>query len=105
MYNEIQNPPQRYGRIDSGRLMRLLGFQTPDEVATWQAEAIGRKLTECDWRERRPEWTESVAVGGADYLERVTAELGVSARHREIEPLEDGSFVLRESPAAYNAKM
>jgi hypothetical protein len=51
---------------------------------------------------RQPQWSESVAVGGRAFAERVLRDLGVRVRDRRVEPC-DGAFVVREPPAAYGA--
>lgn len=45
-------------------------------------------------------WTESVAVGGEGFVERVHAGLGVRGRGRRVER-RDGASLLREACAAY----
>jgi putative transposase len=62
----------------------------------WVDEALGRPLT------RQPEWSESVAVGGRSFAERVLRDLGGRARDRRVEPF-DGAFVVREPSTAYAA--
>ena len=51
---------------------------------------------------RQPQWSESVAVGGRAFAERVLRDLGGRARARRVEQ-RDGAYVVREPPAAYGA--
>jgi putative transposase len=98
-YREIQDPPQRYALIELEELGKLCGF--PDVASfqhahrRWVAEALASgasKRNEC--------WSEALAVGSASFVETVKRELGVKARHREIDAAE-GGCVLREPLGAY----
>ena len=52
--------------------------------------------------DRRVEWTQSIAVGSREFVERVEAELGVRSWYRAIQATGDG-FTLREPSASYGA--
>jgi putative transposase len=45
-------------------------------------------------------WTESIAVGGQDFTERIRAKLGVKAKGRKIVE-KKSSFELREARISY----
>jgi REP element-mobilizing transposase RayT len=60
----------------------------------WVEEALRGRL------ERQPHWSESVAVGGRSFAERVLDDLGARARDRCLEQWED-AYVVREPAAAY----
>ena len=47
-------------------------------------------------------WTESIAVGGSSFVERIKAAMGVMAKGRTVRPAE-GAFELREAQSAYSA--
>lgn len=50
-----------------------------------------------------PMWSESVAVGRREFVERVQDELGTRAQYREV--VADGAaHVLREPPGVYAAR-
>jgi hypothetical protein len=52
--------------------------------------------------QREPIWSESLAVGRREFVERVQGELGLTAQYREV--VADGqAHVLREPPAVYSA--
>lgn len=51
-------------------------------------------------QQREAFWTESVAVGGRQFVEAVQRQLRDRGRYRQIEDL-DGVRVLREAPEAY----
>ena len=50
--------------------------------------------------ERRPEWTESIAVGGEAFVRRIKEGLGIRAKGRKVVGGESG-FELREISAPY----
>jgi putative transposase len=60
----------------------------------WVEEALRGPLT------RQAQWSESVAVGGRSFAERVLRDLGGRARDRHVEAF-DGAYVVREPPVAY----
>lgn len=98
-YVEIQHPKARYGIIDFGRLMELMGVSRLEQLQ--QAcrepieEAIQRKQLE-----RQSQWSESLAVGSTAYVEAVQKQLGPRARGRDVMPAETGGQ-LREDAVAY----
>jgi putative transposase len=98
-YNEIQAPRKRYGLIDYVGLRDLLNFRSMDDLATacrgWVAESLreGRHF-------RDEKWTESVAVGSETFVVSTKQRLGFKVKGREVTGA-DGSYVLREPPAAY----
>jgi len=102
-YREIQEPPRRYRRIDLETLARLLELSTVDELRTWQRRSVRECLQAKAGRERRPEWTESIAVGDESFLESIKTRLGMAARHRTIQSLGGDASMLCEAPQAYSA--
>ena len=50
---------------------------------------------------RQSRWTESIAVGGRPFIERIKNAMGAMAKGRCIQPGE-GAFELRETQSAYN---
>ena len=100
-YNEILQPPARYGVIDQLELTRLCGFtdaaRFQEEYGRWVEVALGGNL------QRESCWAESVAVGSRGFIEETKARLGILALGRGIHEQRDAQFVLRERPAAYTA--
>ncbi|WP_051434678.1 hypothetical protein [Desulfonatronum lacustre] len=101
-YHEITSPPERYRRINRGKLLELL--EGTDEAtltrdyATWVDDALG-----CGER-REPDWTNSIAVGTRAFVERFQAKLGFKAVGRKIvENGKSSGSVLRETTDSYNA--
>ena len=103
-YREIQDPPERYRRISQEVLAHLLELRTVDELRAWQRQSVSEYLDSREVRQRRPEWTESLAVGDERYLASVQVELGMAARHRSARSIGEGVSVLREAPAVYSAR-
>ena len=101
-YHEIMGTRQRYRLIDLEQLCWRLGTASLEEVRgnleACLAETIAR-----DQMKREPCWTESLAVGGVSFLEKVRPQ--ISSR-RETEIVETGKDVwaLQESPIPYGQK-
>lgn len=101
-FNEIQNPPQRYGVIDMSALRSLCGFPDPvqfsEQHRQWVQEAISNGNVK---RERC--WTESIAVCSIGFVEETKARLGIKGMGKRIEEQEADRCVLREKFEPYNA--
>lgn len=100
-FNEIQNPPARYGVIDRQGLHEFCGIPKDESFAEhhrqWVQDAL--LIAACN---RESRWTESIAVGSRSYVEEIKARLGIKAAGRRIEKQQGGICVLREEPAPYN---
>lgn len=100
-YCEIQRLPQRYRIIDTAALCRLLGCNSPEALRRRLADWTGQALMERPSM-REPAWTESLAVGGRDFLLQVKHELGPRACARGV--VDTGDITcLREIGAGYDA--
>jgi putative transposase len=100
-YREIQNPSKRYGIIDLRELSSLCGF---GEVAEFQQahRRWGNDSLTCESTAREDRWSEAIAVGNLNFVERVKSELGFKAAHREV--IEMGTtYALREQSEAYGS--
>jgi REP element-mobilizing transposase RayT len=98
-YNEIQNAPKRSCLIDIEELMELINVRGRGELKEayrgWVEEALeGSAL------ERRPEWTENIAVGRESFLRSMKERLGIRAKGRKVVG-EESRFELREGIAPY----
>ena len=98
-YGEIQEPPKRYAVIDVKGLADLCGFV---EVADfrqahreWVDDALKNGLMARDNC-----WSESIAVGRLDFVEKVKSDLGTKAVHRGVESAGE-AYALRESVEGY----
>ena len=98
-YNEIQAPRRRYALIDYKELRGLLNFESMDDLASAYRGWIEESLNE-DNGFRDGKWTESIAVGSESFVIATKEALGTKGEGRAVIG-GDGSFELRESPAAY----
>lgn len=100
-FNEIQNPPERYGVIDMPGLRNFCGIPDPEQFSElhrqWIREAIGNGK-----KQRERCWTESIAVGGIGFVEETRSRLGIKGMGRRIEEQEADRSVLREEFGSYN---
>ena len=98
-YNEILAPRQRYAMIDYDGLRDLLNLDSMDDLAVayrgWIEESLSGGNSVRDGK-----WTESVAVGSEKFVTATKESLGDKGEGRAVIG-GDGSYELRESPAAY----
>jgi putative transposase len=98
-YNEIQAPRQRYALIDYQRLMDLLHISTHDDLRDshkkWVEETIRAKNLS-----RNQKWSQSIAVGGQNFIEIVKEMLGIRAKGRKVVEYGAG-YHLREAQVSY----
>jgi putative transposase len=97
-FHEIQCPPARYRIVDRVALADVLGVRLLDLAEThreWIELAMRRRQ-----QLREPHWSEAVAVGGLQFVERVQNALAGRGRYRQIEGATD-VYVLREPAGAY----
>jgi putative transposase len=98
-YTETMSSRQRYLLINRPKLMDILNIEREEVLKSayeeWIKEALNVKMAG-----RESKWTESVAVGEKDFVERIKNKLGARAGSRKAET-EDGDFVLREKGAYY----
>ncbi len=84
--------------IELAGLSALCGFTDVGDFQRayrqWVAEALTREAGKRDER-----WSEAVAVGSQAFVEGVKRELGLKARHRDIDEA-DGPYALREPRSA-----
>ncbi len=98
-YREIQDPPRYKRVIDADALAAVLGLATAAELQRRHEEWVESAL--CAGACRRDQrWTEAVAVGGTEFVERVQRQLGVRVPGRHVQ-LEDDTAILREATALY----
>jgi putative transposase len=100
-YNEIQNPRERKGIIDSDRLTGLLSFDTYEQLKDAHLKWIDSAIQEAT-NAREAKWSQSIAVGSEAYIKKIKEALGFRARGRKI--LQGGdSFELRETLTSYGS--
>ena len=99
-YREIQNPPLRYGLINLSKLIECCGFGGEEELRTNHREWVEAAIKEGE-QSRRPEWTESVAVGSEAFVSGVLDKLKRQAPGRQLRTAGD-QYELREPEVAYS---
>lgn len=100
-YHEIQCPPERYAVIDQHALLDVFGFKEPVQFRQACREWVEESL-QSRQQTRNGDWSESLALGGPDFVNDFKVGLGVQGMHRESVETVDG-HVLKESPATYEA--
>lgn len=99
-YREIQYPPQRYRIVDLPVLANLLSVDSVSSLrhahAAWVEEAM-----QADNTGREAIWTESLAVGGEDFVASVKQRLGIGGRYREVISGGGDGHCLREGLGRY----
>ena len=100
-YNEIQNPRKRKGIIDFDRLMEVLGFDTYEQLKNAHFKWIDSAMQD-ENNGRKTKWSQSIAVGSEDYIQKIKEALGFRARGRKIRQAGD-SFELRETMIPYGS--
>ena len=97
-YHEIQEERLRYRVVDRRALADALGIELPrlaEAHRGWVETAL-----QAEAQQRNPLWTESVAVGGREFVEAVQRKLADRGRYREIEEV-GGIHILHEPAVAY----
>ena len=97
-YEEIQNPPRRYGMVNVPALMNLLGLDELKKLQEARAEWIESQRGKVNQRDAT--WTEAVGTGSREFVEEVKEKLGMRAKARTVRPQNEG-FVLKETTAPY----
>jgi putative transposase len=100
-YNEIQAPRRKNVIIAYDRLRLLAGFKDYESFTSAHRKWVQAALAEIDTK-RQSRWTESIAVGGSPFIERIKTAMGAMAKGRSVQPTK-GAFELREAQSAYNA--
>jgi putative transposase len=100
-YAEIQQAKARYRIINSDKLMELVGVGSLSQL-----QELCQSQVEAELRQRllmrQSHWTESVAVGGLEYVETIQRQMGIQAKGREVRLIE-GGCQLREGEATYQS--
>lgn len=99
-YQEIQQLPRRYRIVDIPALMKICEVNSPAELQFkyrhWIEVALAGKLSARD-----DKWSQSIAVGSKQYVERVKENLGIKAVTRRIIE-DDNGFSIKEGCCSYN---
>ena len=101
-YNEIQKPRKKNVLINYDKLMELTGAVSYEQAKQnhrgWVEEYLKSHNNQDD------KWTESVAVGSKEFLEKVIIKLGAIVKGRKTSESGEG-YQLREPSIPYNAHL
>jgi putative transposase len=98
-YAELMRQKPRWGLIDEPALLEALGFSSPSRHRESRREWVEAKLLE-KRLSREPAWTESVAIGRKEFVNKIKVELGARGTGKRIEE-KDQEFYLREDHPSY----
>ena len=98
-HREIQAPPERYAIIDQAELASLCGFVDLTGFREAHRQWIEHALTQ-GTGVHDDRWSAAVAVGSLAYINKLKADLGIKAMHRDVVEL-NGTHALREPSRAY----
>jgi hypothetical protein len=99
-YHEIVRPPKRYRIIDREELMIFLEISDGGRFGETYGQWIEEELKDRDYRDRDPDWSESLAVGNQEFVTNVKLELGIGAIHRGVQGSNEGHY-LKEEQISY----
>jgi putative transposase len=91
-YHEIQGNKRRNTILDMKALQDLLELNSPAELRHQHRQRVD-EMVALDGSGREGKWTESIAVGGEDFVRRTQDQLNIKVKKREIRE-EDGIFML-----------
>ena len=101
-YAEMLRARQRYKIMDQDCLMRLLDINTLEELLcvrqNWIDEALANESSVTQDKDLR--WSDSLAIGGYDFVNGVKAALGLIRQGRQIRQDELG-YILKEADGEY----
>ncbi|KPA13407.1 Transposase IS200-like protein [Candidatus Magnetomorum sp. HK-1] len=97
-YNEIQNPRRRYSLINHKKLMKLLNFNEYELLTKTHSQWIENEVNQSK-NSRDKKWTEAVAVGDNDFVEKTAKYL--DERNKKLADTIN-TYHLKEDQATYN---
>ncbi len=81
--------------------MKLAGYTDYESFCKSHREWVAAEIEKVEYR-RKAYWTESIAVGGKEFVKEIKNRLSNRASGRKMRPLRHG-MELRETIASYNA--
>ena len=99
-YQELVGERSRYRLLDVDRLLELLGVADLGSFRTEYQERILRTI-EAKRLNREKCWTESIAVGGKEYVTKIAATIRDERLRPRIEEEKNGSWAVWESSSIY----
>ncbi len=99
-FNEIQNPPKRYGIINRKMLLEYFTAQDENEFLKQHRNWIGEELNQ-NTLERNQDWTEAIAIGKESFIANIQQKLASRALERSV-VTSSGMTVLKEPDISYS---
>lgn len=98
-HDELTGKRQRYCILDVDNLAEKMDVMTVDQVREWYKASIESRLTRNE-KEREPHWTEALAVGNRDFIDKAST-LYRHRRRFESTSLAEGVWAVKEEAAPY----
>jgi REP element-mobilizing transposase RayT len=99
-FYEIAYPKRRYSIIDFDSLMEFCNIHSIEELQKHQElhvqDAIEKKCLS-----RESKWTEAIAIGSPEFLEKIKNQMDIKAKSRSILKSED-DYLLLDQQIPYN---
>jgi putative transposase len=102
-YAEIMGQRQRYRVVDVDRLCWRLRVGSVDELRKNLAATLAEKVAQGEVK-REPCWTESLAVGTMDYLEKIKPLIMSRQKTEIVESTDKTAWYLQEDSIPYGQK-
>ncbi len=99
-YNEIQNPPKRYGILNRKMLLDYFSIRDETRFREEHSNWITTELTN-NALSRNHDWSESIAVGRESFTTTIKQQLASRAEKRSVVSI-NGVTVLKESEISYS---
>ena len=103
-YEEIMGHRQRYRVVDLERLCWRLRAESTNEVRKHLEVSLAERIARDDAK-REPCWTESLAVGSREFLERIQPWILSRQETEIVESVEGKVWALQEAPSPYRVEM
>jgi putative transposase len=97
---ELTGKRQRYRLLDIDRLVQLLGLPNAQSLAEIHEHRIAQSIRD-GCLARQPIWTESIAIGGRNFVEAIASKTQRRKKLR-IATTEDGAWFVREDLLGYD---
>ncbi|MDH5525090.1 MAG: transposase [Desulfobulbaceae bacterium] len=100
-YNEIQQPRQRKALINYDELCSHLGIAKYEQLKVAHREWVAEGVLKVKGNAREEMWTQSIAVGSSNFIEKTKEALGIRAKGRKLKKSGD-ACELREPQFFYH---
>ena len=99
-WHELEGIRRRYRVISPDKVVEKTEAGDIDRFRTHYAGRVDEAASQGGGR-REPEWTESIAVGGQAFVERMMMAVGPKREDLEVSEAGSGRWIVKETAAAY----